>query len=285
MKRWAVYSGGNGHGAFQAGVNEYIAEKRGIHYFDTCCGISAGAINAAAWACHRVSAASDLWQNLPEDKIVKRRGLLAFAASVAASRLLPWKRKQTGFYDTAPLRDTLLEFFAGARYEAELYVGRVNLWTGDYIDDPGGNIGMDVWHSTLIPIMMKADVQNTAIWVDGGIHNTKPLSRVVEYGNDGDEVFIINATQTREPKPMMLLPREADVIDIARSTIEYLVAMNTVKDLRLFMARNHISGFKSFNTTVIEPTIDMGDGNDYSLGARRTRWEHGYERARAVLNG
>lgn len=287
MQRWAVYSGGNGFGAFQAGVNEYINEKKGYAFFDQYCGISAGAINAAAGATGMIPEASHMWRNIEESQIIKRRSLLKFAGAVLAGRVLPWADKQTGFYDTSPLRETLRDFFAMAKIKKPLYVGRVDLFTGQYVDNMvgyGTNIYDAVWRSTIIPIMMKADVQNTALWVDGGIHNARPLSRVVEDGESGDHVFLINAVPNRKgPKQMKQYPKRADVIDVAEATITYLVEVAAINDMRSFMDRNQIPGYKSFATTVIEPTIDLGNGSDYSIGIMRKRFDHGYARAESVL--
>lgn len=287
MTRWGIYSGGNGFGAFQAGVNAYIVDTRGPAYLDVVCGISAGAINAAAYATATVPEASTMWTEIEESQIIKRRSLLQFGLSVAASRLMPWAKKQTGFYDTAPLLETLEEFFAGAVLNRKLYAGRVDLRTGSYLDYVNPRtIARDVWQSTLIPIMMKADVSNTSLWVDGGIHNASPLSRVVSDGEEGDRVLIISASPLKnKPKMMRVPPKSVDVIDIAEATIGYMLDVAAINDMKRFMERNQVEGYKHFETIVIQPTVDLGNASDYRKDAMRMRFAHGYESAKRALAG
>lgn len=289
MARWGVYSGGNGYGAFQAGVNQFIVDHYGDDYIDNLVGISAGAINAAAYATGSVKEASEMWTTITEDRIIKRRSLFKFALAVVGGRLIPFNNwKNNGLHDTRPLLHTLEEFFNKRKVTKRLWIGRVDLWTGKYNDSGSQSytLGRQVWQSTLIPIIMRPDVQNTALWVDGGVHNTRPLMRVVEDGMDGDDVIIVNAHTSRSsPKPMDVLPRLADMVDIGEATLNYLVDVATIRDTKLFMERNELPGYKHFTYRVVEPapSFDMGSSNDYSTDALSMRYQHGYERAKLAL--
>lgn len=274
--RHIVFSGGGAKGAYQAGFLA-SAFNRNIK-FDVAHGISVGAINAAGVATGKIPQLLSKWKSIEEKDVMKKRSLAKFAARLLAGRL-PFFRPETGLHDTEPLRDSLREFFKDAELFMPLFVGRVELRSGGYFDRIAGtdSIADAVYRSTLVPVMMRADVTDQQVFVDGGVHNVTPLSRVVEFGNPGDQVIVVTTERSNTPpKPINKKAGRIDAIDILKATIDYLVDMQFERDLQTFQDRNQIAQivmnagqtenipYKYFDTYVVEPSESLGSGSDYS---------------------
>lgn len=272
-KRWIVFSGGNGRGAYQAGVLEALFNKG--YKFDAAAGISVGAINAAAVALGVIPDLLSLWKTVEEKQFIKRGGIGRFAFKLIAGRL--GFRKPTGLHDTRGLRALLEDLFGGLSLEKELYLGRVDIRGAIYEDQVNDKNLVDaVWRSTLIPVVMRADKTKNEVWIDGGVHNVTPLKRVVESATDGDEVWIISTLpQNRNPSAINKRAKKIDAIDILEAVTSYLVDRQFVLDMRSFIDRNKIPGYKHFNIHLIEPSRGLGSGNDYSRSKLDYRYNLG----------
>lgn len=213
VKRIAlVLQGGGALGAYQAGVYQALHEKGFTP--DWVAGTSIGAINAALIAGNafdkRVARLQEFWQTVtradPWDvstwSTEWRR--LANLGGVAASMLcgqpgifsprtpnpalpfLPCPAEQASYYDTAPLRDTLLrlvDFDYVNHGDIRLSLGAVHIKTGRprYFDSLFQRIGPEhvMASGALPPGFPPVSVEGELYW-DGGIVSNTPLEVVLD---------------------------------------------------------------------------------------------------------
>lgn len=282
MATYLVLSGGAAKGAYQTGFI-WAAHKRGIR-FDGAAGISAGAINAASVSCELIEPAVDVWRRVTERDVMRRGSALRFGLRTLAG-LLPGIRGPLGYHDTRPLRGLLEEFFEGAEVKKPLYVGRVDLVSGLYVDEvTGGNVAEAVYRSTLIPGAMSPEVAGESIWVDGGINNITPTGRVCDIAAPGDEIFIVT-TQERRAIPRGINKPVSDIgqIDLIQGITDYLLDLQFERDLRLFELKNRrtfaaggvVNDDKVFRARIVHPSSSLGAGDDYSREALDYRFQLG----------
>ena len=207
-----VLQGGGALGAYQAGVYEALAEE-GIAP-DWVAGISIGAINAAIIAgnapeervatlrrfWHMVSA--ELQYRLDEPIGFARRAFNEASAHFAAAfgvpgffyprvplPLLPeWPAEldRLSYYDTTPLRQTLLElvdFERINRLDMRFAVGAVNMLNGNfaYFDNSRRTIGPEhvMASGALPPGFPPVEIDGEWYW-DGGLVSNTPLQYVLD---------------------------------------------------------------------------------------------------------
>ena len=214
-----VLQGGGALGAYQAGVYEALHEA-GIAP-DWIAGISIGAINAALIAGNRpedrVPRLRQFWEmvtkpslpildanpfeSLIGDGLAARHLLNHFSASEAvfkgvpgffAPHFLPAPFQPNGakaalaHYDTAPLRETLLDLVDFDRINARtarFSVGAVNVRTGNftYFDNATRKIGPEhvMASGALPPGFPPIEIDGESYW-DGGLVSNTPLNYVIE---------------------------------------------------------------------------------------------------------
>jgi len=215
-----VLQGGGALGAYQAGVYQELATSE--YCPDWIAGVSIGAINAALIA-----------GNLPERRVAR---LQEFWNRVSSGVLLPappgkqartafnwwssrvsvlygihgffWPRmpyefaaiagRQTplGFYNAAPLRETLLElvdFDLINRKTVRLSVGAVDVRTGNsvYFDNFEREIHPEhiMASGALPPAFAPVEIDGAAYW-DGGIVSNTPLHYVLDNRQDKDRMVL-----------------------------------------------------------------------------------------------
>jgi len=206
-----VLQGGGALGAYQAGVYEALAQADTRP--DWVAGISIGAINAALIAGNapgeRVAALRRFWQRISRELPYKlddptgfaRRAFNEGAANYAALFGLPgfftprfppplpeWpaELERLSYYDTAPLRKTLLEmvdFDLLNRGETRLSVGAVNMLDGNftYFDNTERTIGPEhiMASGALPPGFPPVQIDGQWYW-DGGLVSNTPLQYVLD---------------------------------------------------------------------------------------------------------
>lgn len=207
-----VLQGGGALGAYQAGVYEALAE----HAFlpDWIAGISIGAINAAIIAGNAPQdrpvalrrfwemASSELRLRLDEPIGFARRAFNEISAQIAVTCGIPgffnprffppphpeWPAElgALSYYDTAPLRSTLLElvdFERINRAETHFSVGAVNMLTGNfaYFDNTQRPIGPEhvMASGALPPGFPPVEIDGEWYW-DGGLVSNTPLQYVLD---------------------------------------------------------------------------------------------------------
>ncbi|MFT4074127.1 MAG: patatin-like phospholipase family protein [Asticcacaulis sp.] len=229
-----VLQGGGALGAYQAGAYEILHENKVEP--DWVAGISIGAINAAIIAGnapeHRISHLRQFWKDIattvPGETVAKKHdvsdytfrqmsGLISLMAGVQNFYrpwfLPPWFNQPgtpeaTSFYDTAPLRETLLRHVDFDRINTgamRLSLGAVHVKTGNfvYFDNRDRQIGPEhVMASAALPPGFPAvHIDGEAYW-DGGLVSNTPLSYVLDAGVAKDTlIFQIDLFSAEGPEP------------------------------------------------------------------------------------
>lgn len=210
-QRVLVLQGGGALGAYQAGVYEALAEAGEAP--DWVAGISIGAINAAIIAGNapedRVPALRAFWDRVSSELPYRlddpigfaRRAFNETSALFAATFGVPgffnprvpmlppeWpaELEQLSYYDTTPLRRTLLElvdFERINRRQTRFSVGAVNILSGNfvYFDNRHRAIGPEhvMASGALPPGFPPVEIDGEWYW-DGGLVSNTPLQYVLD---------------------------------------------------------------------------------------------------------
>jgi NTE family protein len=228
-----VLQGGGALGAYQAGVYQALHESRLLP--DSVAGVSIGGINSAIIAGNRPErrlerlrefwntvTARRGWPWLPEgDDIRKIHNMwssmmtMAFGQPGFFSPRLEnaWfsprgARSATAFYDTAPLRETLLrlvDFDVLNNGDVRYAAGTVNVATGNfaYFDNTKTTIGPEhiMASGALPPSLPMVPIGTDQFW-DGGLVSNTPLQHIVD-NPIGDHVLVfqVDLFSARGPLP------------------------------------------------------------------------------------
>jgi NTE family protein len=241
-----VFQGGGALGAYQAGVYEALAMSG--HQPNWIAGISIGAINAAIIAgnapderVEKLRAFWDLvssrvtlpslfpdgfmrtWFNEVSAGLVATTGIPGFfdPRFPPAALSLPGTLEAISYYDTAPLRKTLLDlvdFDLLNSGSVRLSVGAVNVLTGNFIyfDTKSRTIGPEhiMASGALPPAFAPVIIDGEPYW-DGGIVSNTPLQHVLDH-HDGEDmtVFQVDLFSARGAMPKTMgevAQREKDI--------------------------------------------------------------------------
>ncbi|MDI4239456.1 MULTISPECIES: patatin-like phospholipase family protein [unclassified Bradyrhizobium] len=206
-----VLQGGGALGAYQAGVYQALHEV-GIEP-DWICGVSIGAINSAIIAGNpperrlerlhtfwdRITSRK-IWHYTPDGDIFRkaRNFTSSFVTTVlgqpgffAPHNTNPWlspagARTATSYYDTAPLRESLLELVDFERINSKkmrFAVGAVNVLSGNFIYFDNAHDEIIPEHimasGALPPALPMVKVGTDHFW-DGGIVSNTPLQHLLD---------------------------------------------------------------------------------------------------------
>ena len=252
-----VLQGGGALGAYQAGVYQALHEA-GLRP-DSVAGVSIGAINAAIIAGNpperRVERLRDFWETitarpvslLPLKGDIIRKATNAWSALLTTAlgqpgfftpnALSPWisprgSKTATSFYDTAPLRETLLRLVdfdllnsKAVRYAA----GAVNVLNGNfaYFDSTRTRILPEhVMASGALPPAFPPVQVGTDYYWDGGLVSNTPLQHVLDNaGNQHMLIFQVDLFSARG-----VLPRDLDDVLARQKDIQFSSRTRLVTD-------------------------------------------------------
>ena len=263
-----VLQGGGALGAYQGGVYEALAATN--HVPDWVAGISIGAINAALIAgnapehrVERLRAFWDLassrvtvpslfptgfmrsWFNEVSANIVAATGVPGFFEPrfPPAAMAMPGTPEALSYYDTGPLRDTLLElvdFDRINRGEMRLSVGAVNIITGNltYFDTEECVIKPEhiMASGALPPGFGPVMIDGEPYW-DGGIVSNTPLQYVLDHRalDASIEIFQVDLFNARGALPTNLagvMSRQKDIMYSSRTRFNTDQAARLQRDRR-----------------------------------------------------
>lgn len=254
-----VLQGGGALGAYQAGV--YEALNRARHRPDWIAGISIGAVNAAIIAGNpperRIERLQTFWDRVSSKLLIGPPGpgeqvrsyyndASAFYAvlfglpgfftpRVPPAWLYPdGAQESLSFYDTAPLRDTLLElvdFDLINSRAVRLSVGAVNIRNGNFVYFDNDDMVIEPEHimasSALPPGFPPVEIDGEYYW-DGGLVSNTPLQYVLDQVPRPDMlVFQVDLFSARGPLPHSLFDvseREKDIRYSSRTRLNTDVA-------------------------------------------------------------
>ena len=228
-----VLQGGGALGAYQVGVYEALHEA-GLEP-DWVSGVSIGAINAALIAGNpperRLERLTTFWERITERKVwlhtpdgdVYRQArnwtsqmmttLLGQPGFFVPNQVNPWlspagARTATSYYDTAPLRETLVELVDFRLLNSKVCrfaVGAVNVLSGNFVFFDNATIEITPEHimasGALPPAFPTVKIGTDYFW-DGGLVSNTPLAHLLAQDDDVNSlVFQVDLFSARGPLP------------------------------------------------------------------------------------
>lgn len=260
-----VLQGGGALGAYQAGVYQALHEV-GIEP-DWICGVSIGAINSAIIAGNpperrlerlqtfwdRVTSRK-IWHYTPDGDIFRkaRNFTSSFMTTVlgqpgffAPHTTNPWfsaagARTATSYYDTAPLRESLLELVDFDRINSKkmrFAVGAVNVLSGNFIYFDNAHDEIIPEHimasGALPPALPMVKVGTDHFW-DGGIVSNTPLQHLLDQVDSLNSlVFQVDLFSARG-----VLPR--DIHDVMARHKDIMYSSRTRYNTDMYRKTHHL---------------------------------------------
>ena len=302
QKTALVLQGGGALGAYQAGVYESL-DAHGI-YPDWFAGVSIGAVNAAIMAGNppekRIEKLKSFWQEItetlfdypnsfqdffPPQTYMAYSSLMSMTCGIPgffAPRILPpiWLSPVSGqnavsYYDTSPLRDTLLKHADFERINdgnVRLSLGAVNVRTGNslYFDNKNQTLTPEhvMASGALPPGFPPVEIDGECYW-DGGLVSNTPLTYVLSDPEDADTLIF----QVDLFSAVGDLPKSIDTVEERRKDIVYSsrTRLNTDafrKDYELKEAITHLATHlppDKRNDPAISKLINMGASRKISI--------------------
>jgi NTE family protein len=256
-----VLQGGGALGAYQAGVYATLAE--GSYEPDWVSGVSIGAINGAIVAGNapeqRTEKLRAFWEEITDGVAAKPllegdilrgvfNGWSAFASIASgvpgffrprfpAAWLHPWGTEGAlSYYDTEPLRDTLLKYVDFDLLNAgrvRFSIGAANIRKGNsvYFDTTERRIGPEhiMASAALPPGFPPIEIEGEHYW-DGGVVSNTPLQYLIDAERADDlVVFQVDLFSARGIMPRSLLDvyeRQKDILYSSRTRLNTDVGKN-----------------------------------------------------------
>ncbi len=263
-----ILQGGGALGAYQAGVYQALHEA-GLEP-DWVAGVSIGAINAALIAGNppelRLPRLREFWETItarggwmsaPEGDDPRKlfnawssfmTAMMGqpgfFTANLPTPAMsLRGSRTATSYYDTAPLRETLLRLVDFKRLNdgaIRFAAGAVNVMTGNfaYFDNAATTIAPEhiMASAALPPALPMVQIGTDYFW-DGGLVSNTPLQHLLDNaGSDDMLVFQIDLFSARG-----LIPRDMGDVLARQKDIQYSSRTRIVGDLYARLHRDRLA--------------------------------------------
>ncbi len=334
-----VLQGGGALGAYQVGVYQALHEA-GLEP-NWVCGVSIGAINSAIIAGNppderleklrifweRITARK-VWHHTPDGDIYRKaRNLhstwltttLGQPGFFKPHELNPWlspagARTATSYYDTTPLRETLLElvdFDLINSRRMHFAVGAVNVLTGNflYFDNNKEVIGPEhvMASGALPPALPMVKIGTDHFW-DGGIVSNTPLQHLLDQDDRKNSlVFQVDLFSARGLLPrdiQEVMARHKDIMYSSRTRhntdvykrmnnlkTDYYKALLKIPEEKLSdqerAMRDHLAHMPGITILqmIYQQKIYEGDSKDHEFSATsmREHWQSGHEDTKRTL--
>ena len=334
-----VLQGGGALGAYQAGVYQALHEVK-IEP-DWVCGVSIGAINSAIIAGNppekRLERLHTFWDRITSRKIWHYtpdgdifRKARNFTSSLMTTTLgqpgfftphqaNPWlsptgSRTATSYYDTAPLRETLLELVDFDRINSKkmrFAVGAVNVLSGNFIYFDNAHDEIIPEHimasGALPPALPMVKVGTDHFW-DGGIVSNTPLQHLLDQEDNANSlVFQVDLFSARGTLPRDIqdvMARHKDIMyssrtryntDVYRKTYSLRTALHNAlakipddqlsEDERQLKKSNSTLPGITLLQLIYQQKAYEGDAKDHEFSgtSMREHWASGHEDTKRSL--
>jgi NTE family protein len=334
-----VLQGGGALGAYQAGVYQALHEE-GMEP-NWVCGVSIGAINSAIIAGnppeHRLERLRTFWERITSRKIWhytpdgdiyrKARNLASTMMTTTLGQpgffkpheVNPWlspagARTATSYYDTTPLRETLLElvdFDLINAHKIHFAVGAVNVLTGNFLYFDNKKEVIEPEHvmasGALPPALPMVKIGTDHFW-DGGIVSNTPLQHLLDQEDKLNSlVFQVDLFSARGMLPrdiQEVLARHKDIVYSSRTrhNTDVYKRMNNLKaDYYKALQKIPDDQLNDYERAMRESLADLpeitilqmiyqqkayeGDSKDHEFSATsmREHWQSGLEDTRRTL--
>jgi len=334
-----VLQGGGALGAYQAGVYQALHES-GLEP-NWVCGVSIGAINSAIIAGNprerrlerlqtfwdRITARK-VWHYTPDGDIYRKARNLASSLMTSTlgqpgffkpHELNPWlspagARTATSYYDTTPLRETLLELvdfdLINAR-KTHFAVGAVNVLTGNFLYFDNKKEVIEPEHvmasGALPPALPMVKIGTDHFW-DGGIVSNTPLQHLLDQDDRLNSlVFQVDLFSARGMLPrdiQEVMSRHKDIVYSSRTRhntdiykrmnnlkADYYKALLKIPEEQLSdqerTMRDHLQHLPGITILqmIYQQKAYEGDSKDYDFSATsmREHWQSGLDDTRRTL--
>jgi NTE family protein len=334
-----VLQGGGALGAYQAGVYQALHEVELEP--DWVSGVSIGAINAAIIAGNpprrRLERLREFWERITARRVwhytpdgdVFRRARNTHSSWLtitqgqpgffAPRKVGPWfstagAEDSTSYYDSSPLRETLLDlvdFELINQQEVRFSVGAVNVLNGNFIYFDNAVEDIEPEHimasGALPPALPMVRVGTDYYW-DGGIVSNTPLQHLLDQDDDMNalvfqvDLFSARGTLPRDIQDVMARHKDIMYSSRTRYTTDVFRRMYNLKT-QLYQALNKIPEnlLNDEQRRLKEEMIDLPEitilhliyqqkayeshAKDYEFSATsmREHWQSGYEDTRRTL--
>jgi NTE family protein len=334
-----VLQGGGALGAYQAGVYQALHEE-GMEP-DWVCGVSIGAINSAIIAgnppekrLERLQAFWDritgrkVWHYTPDGDVYRKaRNFTSSYLTTALGQpgffkphdMNPWfspagAKTATSYYDTTPLRQTLLELvdfdLINAR-KTHFAVGAVNILTGNFLYFDNRKEVIEPEHvmasGALPPALPMVKIGTDHFW-DGGIVSNTPLQHLLDQDDKKNSlVFQVDLFSARGVLPrdiQEVLARHKDIVYSSRTrhnTDIYRRENNLKADLYKALRKISEDQLSDHERAMLDDLANLpeitilqmiyqqkayeGHAKDYEFSATsmREHWQSGLEDTRRTL--
>ncbi|MCC8968044.1 patatin-like phospholipase family protein [Bradyrhizobium sp. Pear76] len=334
-----VLQGGGALGAYQAGVYQALHESN-IEP-DWVCGVSIGAINSAIIAGNPPSkrlerlhtfwdriTSRKIWHYTPDGDIFRKAR--NFTSSWLTTTLgqpgfftphqaNPWfspagARTATSYYDTTPLRDSLLELVDFDRINSKTMrfaVGAVNVLSGNFIYFDNAHDEIIPEHimasGALPPALPMVKVGTDHFW-DGGIVSNTPLQHLLDQEDNANSlVFQVDLFSARGMLPRDIqdvMARHKDIMyssrtryntDVYRKTYNLRTALHNAlgkipddqlseEERQLKKANSRLPGITLLQLIYQQKAYE-GDAKDHEFSgtSMREHWASGHEDTKRSL--
>ncbi|MDX1670897.1 MAG: patatin-like phospholipase family protein [Balneolaceae bacterium] len=301
-KAAVVLSGGGAKGAFQAGALEVLNENG--YTFDFISGVSVGALNGAMLATDQFPQLIEIWKNVKERDVLKRRGLVSVASQFIRYKIGLGKPPKA-VNSNRPLKRLMEEQLLDKKVDRPFHFGFVVLDTGDFVNAVvrSGDHAINrqdierILASTAIPVIYDPVIgPNGKTWVDGGVRNITPIGQILPY--NPDEIVIIPTEPFKAKEKEEEVPLD-DIVQILQRTIDVMLEEIFRNDIRQCLLINRLvkqaaedgttltkpngTPYKYYEVTLIDPEKELGSDQDFSRGKLDERFRMGRERAAEML--
>jgi len=283
-------SGGGAKGYFQAQL-WYRIEKEFNITPAVIAGVSVGALNGAMVAQQKTRQLIEIWKNIREKDVYKRRSLTGLAVRYGLHKI-GVSSAPLGAYDNSPLFKLIKKHVDYSSFKIPLKIGRVNLNTGRYkffINDE--NIHKQILASTAIPVIWSpvsiTEDGTTHQWVDGGVRNVTPLGDVLSFNPD---LVLIMPTAPYDRDRPMRNGNKKDLVEVGLKALDIMMDEIFFTDIDRFLDTNQLvkqiekhgevaknrygKTLKFFDYLVLDPTGDQGSALDFSKHSQEYRRDH-----------
>ncbi|WP_076860464.1 patatin-like phospholipase family protein [Bradyrhizobium mercantei] len=334
-----VLQGGGALGAYQAGVYQALHESN-IEP-DWVCGVSIGAINSAIIAGNppekRLERLHTFWDRITSRKIwhyTPDGDIFRKARNLTSSWLTttlgqpgfftphqtnPWlspagARTATSYYDTTPLRESLLELVDFDRINSKkmrFAVGAVNVLSGNFIYFDNAHDEIIPEHimasGALPPALPMVKVGTDHFW-DGGIVSNTPLQHLLDQEDNANSlVFQVDLFSARGVLPRDIqdvMARHKDIMyssrtryntDVYRKTYNLRTALHNAlgkipddqlsdEERQLKKANSRLPGITLLQLIYQQKAYE-GDAKDHEFSgtSMREHWASGHEDTKRSL--
>lgn len=280
--RALVLSGGGSKGSYQVGALSQLAINEGLAH-DILCGVSVGALNAAAisqFSCSDGVEAAQWLENFWQNKILGTESIYKRWFPFGRFHSL-WKKS---VYDSSPVAKLVRTNLSAKKIMSsgrKLAVGAVCLDDGEHRFAYQNNPDIIEWvlASASYPIFFEPITIEQKMWSDGGLINVTPLREAVRFGADEIDVVMCSNPwlidnwkgESKVAVPSQII-RSADLMSsqIMKSDIEIVGLKNDIADIS--------AKFKHIKIRLIAPSQFIDHNSlDFSPKKMRSLIEFGKE--------